>query len=233
MRERCLEYRDYALVCRDPGPNASCVLRASMFLRGMDKFMMDLALNPGLARSIIARVEAFYLEFDRRIFQAAGGLLDIYMIADDFGMQNGLLISPRMLRQFIFPSIERLIAQGKGYGLRIMFHSCGAVRRLIPELIEMGVEILNPIQTSAEGMVPSELKAEFGDVLTFHGGLDIQTVLSPGTPDDVRAEVRRLISDMGSGGGLIVSPTNSITPETPVQNIVAMYQAVHGEMQMA
>jgi len=111
-----------------------------------------------------------------------------------------------------------------------MYHSCGAIRRLIPDLIEMGVEILNPIQTSAEGMVPSELKAEFGDVLTFHGGLDIQTVLSPGTPDDVRAEVRRLIADLGAGGGFILSPTNSITPETPVDNIIAMYEVVHSDM---
>ena len=230
LRETCLELQDYALVSRDIGPNTSCVLRVAMFLRGMDKFMMDLVLNPELAQRIIAKVEAFYLEFDRRIFETAGDLIDIYMIADDFGTQSGLLISSKMLRKFIYPSIERFIAQGKRYGLRIMYHSCGAIRRLIPDLIEMGVEILNPIQTSAEGMVPSELKAEFGEALTFHGGLDIQTVLSPGSPDDVRAEVRRLIADLGAGGGFILSPTNSIMPETPVENIVAMYKAAHSEM---
>jgi len=106
LRETCLELQDYALVSRDTGPNTTCVLRVAMFLRGMDKFMMDLALNPELAQRIIAKVEAFYLEFDRRIFEAAGDLIDIYMIADDFGTQSGLLISPRMLRAFIYFPVQ-------------------------------------------------------------------------------------------------------------------------------
>jgi len=133
-----------ALVIRDPGPNATCVLRLAMFLRGMEKFMMDLALNPDLAQAIIARVERFYLEFDRRIFEAVGDLTDIYFIADDMGVQDGLMISPRMFRK----------------------------------------------------------------------------------PEQVRAEVTRLCRVLGQGGGFILAPTNNVMPETPVENILALYEAV-------
>ncbi|MFQ5596055.1 MAG: uroporphyrinogen decarboxylase family protein, partial [Anaerolineae bacterium] len=224
MRPSCQELSDYALVIRDPGQNATCVLRVAMFLRGMDNFMLDLVLNPDLALAIIERVERFYIEFDRHIFETVGDLTDIYFIADDVGMQDGLMISPKMFRQFVAPSLRRFIGQAKEYGQRVMYHTCGAVRPLIPDFVELGVDILNPIQTSCRGMEPAGLKRDFGDILCFHGGLDIQTVLSTGTPDQVRAEVEQLINVMGPGGGFILAPTNNIMPETPVENIVALYE---------
>jgi uroporphyrinogen decarboxylase len=226
LRPTCEALSEYALVVRDPGPNATCVLRLAMFLRGMEKFMTDLALDPDIARAIIERIEQFYLEFDRRIFEAVGDLTDIYFIADDVGVQDGLMISPRMFRKFIRPSLQRFIDQAKAHGQRVMYHTCGAVRRLIPDFIEMGVDILNPIQVSASGMEPAELKRDFGDALCFHGALDIQTILSQGTPDDVRAEVTRLCRVLGRGGGFILAPTNNVMPETPVENILALYEAV-------
>jgi len=226
LRSTCEALSEYALVIRDPGPYATCVLRVAMFLRGMEKLMMDLAMNPDLAQSIIERVERFYLEFDRRIFEAVGDLTDIYFIADDMGVQDGLMISPRMFRQFIRPSLERFIAQAKAHGQRVMYHTCGAVRRLIPDFIEMGVDILNPIQVSAKGMGPAGLKQDFGDALCFHGAMDIQAVLSQGTPDEVRAEVTRLCQVLGQGGGFILAPTNNVMPETPIENILALCEAV-------
>ena len=105
-----------------------------------------------------------------------------------------------------------------------MYHTCGAVRKLIPDFIEMGVDILNPIQIFAKDMDPTGLKREFGDNLCFHGALDITTVLSIGTPDHVRAEVKRLGTLLGQGGGFILAPTNNIMPETPVENILALYE---------
>jgi len=155
-----------------------------------------------------------------------GDLTDIYFIADDVGVQDGLMISPRMFCKLIAPSLRRFIAQAKKYGQRIMYHTCGAVRRLIPDFIEMGVDILNPIQVSAKGMEPAGLKRDFGDALCFHGALDIQTVLSQGTPAQVRAEVARLCQVLGQGGGFILAPTNNIMPETPVENVLALYEAV-------
>jgi len=225
LRPTCEALSEYALVIRDSGPNATCVLRLAMFLRGMEKFMMDLALNPDLAQAIIKQVERFYLEFDRRILETVGDLTDIYFIADDVGVQDGLMISPRMFRQFVKPSLTRFIAQAKEHGQRVMYHTCGAVRQLIPDFIEMGVDVLNPIQLSAKSMEPGELKRDFGDALCFHGALDIQTVLSQGTPDQVRAEVARLCQVLGQGGGFILAPTNNVMPETPLGNILALYEA--------
>ena len=228
LRPICEALSEYALVIRDPGPNTTCVLRLAMFLRDMEKFMMDLALNPDLARAIIERVERFYLELDRCIFEAVGDLTDIYFIADDIGTQDRLIISPRMFRKFVKPSLQRFIAQAKEHGLRVMYHTCGAVRPLIPDFIEMGVDILNPIQVSAKGMEPAGLKRDFGDALCFHGALDIQTVLSQGTPDEVHAEAARLCRVLGQGGGFILAPTNNVMPETPIENILALYEAVQG-----
>ncbi len=107
-----------------------------------------------------------------------------------------------------------------------MYHTCGAVRRLIPDFIDMGVDILNPIQTSAKGMEPAGLKRDFGDALCFHGAMDIQTVLSQGTPAQVRAEAARLCEVLGRGGGFILAPTNNVMPETPIENIITLYEAV-------
>ena len=225
LRPVCESLNEYALVIRDPGSNATCVLRVAMFLCGMAKLMMDLGVNPALVRAIIARVEHFYLEFNRRILEAVGDLTDIYFIADDVGSQNGLLISPQMFRQFVKPSMLRFSEQAHGYNQKVMYHTCGAVRKLIPDFIEMGVDILNPIQIFAKDMNPVDLKREFGTDLCFHGALDIATVLSGGTPDQVLEETRRLCKVLGPGGGFILAPTNNIMPETPVENILALYEA--------
>jgi uroporphyrinogen decarboxylase len=227
MRPACEALSEYALVIRDSGSNATCVLRVAMFLRGMEQLMMDLAINPEVAHAIIARVESFYLELDRRIFEAVGDLTDIYFIADDVGVQHGLMISPRMFRRFIRPSLTRFFEQAHAYDQKVMYHTCGAVRQLIPDFIEMGVDILNPIQVSADGMDPAELKREFGDELCFHGAMDIQTVLSQGSAGEVRDEVKRLCDVLGPGGGFILAPTNNIMPETPMENILALYETAH------
>jgi len=226
LRPQCAVLDGYALVIRDPGPHATCVLRVAMYLRSMERFMMDLAINPNLAQAIIARVEAFYLELDRRILETVGDLTDIYFIADDVGVQDGLMISPRMFRKFIRPSLSRFVEQAHRYGQKVMYHTCGAVRPLIPDFIEMGVDVLNPIQVSAKGMEPAGLKRDFGADLCFHGALDIQTVLSQGTPGQVRDEVNRLCGVLGPGGGFILAPTNNIMPETPLENIMALYKTV-------
>lgn len=224
MRERCEALHQYAIVIRDAGPYATCVLRVAMFLRTMPKFMMDMASTPDFATALVDRIAAVYLSLNRRILEAVGDLTDIYFIADDVGVQDKLMISPLMFRRFIKPSLTRFIQQAHEYGQKVMYHTCGAVRPLIPDFIEMGVDILDPIQVSARGMDPLELKQSYGDVLCFHGGLDIQTVLSGGTPDQVRAEVERLLQIMGPGGGFILAPTNNVMPETPAENITAMYR---------
>ena len=225
MRAACETFSDdYALVIRDAGHYATCVLRVAMILRGMEQFMLDMITNPEIARAIIAAVEKFYLELNRRILETVGDLTSIYFIADDVGTQDGLLLSPKMFRAFVAPSLQRFAAQAKHYNQVVMYHTCGAVRKLIPDFIDMGVDILNPIQPSAKDMDLAALKRDFGDTLCFHGACDIISVLSTGTPEKVRAEVERVFDILGVGGGFILAPTNNIMPETPVENIIAMYE---------
>ncbi len=225
MRAMCETLSDdYALVVRDSGPYGTCVLREAMILRGMEQFMLDMVTNPEIARAIIMAIEKFYLELNRRILEVVGDLTTIYFIGDDVGTQDSLMIGPRMFRKFIAPSLQRFAAQGKQYKQVVMYHTCGAVRKLIPDFLDMGVDILNPIQPSARNMDIAALKREFGETLCFHGALDILSILSTGTPEKVRAEVKRLFDILGVGGGFILSPTNNIMPETPVENIIAMYE---------
>ena len=224
LQSKCEQFGEYAQVIRDPGPYTACVLRVAMYLRSMDRFMIDLALNPDIAQAILNRIAQFYLELSRRTLESVGDRTDIYCIADDMGTQDGLLISPDMFDRFIQPSLRQFIELAKCYGQHIMYHTCGSVKPLIPRFIDLGVDILNPIQVSAQGMDPAELKKEFGKLLCFHGALDIQTLLTQSSPDKVRDEVCKLCSTLGKGG-YILAPTNNLLPDTPVENILAAYEA--------
>jgi uroporphyrinogen decarboxylase len=225
LTQQCEQFEEYALVVRDPGPYTTCVLRVAMYLRSMDKFMMDLILNPEIAQAILNHVAEFYLEMSRRILETIGEFTNIYCIADDVGMQEGLLLSPNMFDRFIKPYFVQFVDLAKKYDQRVMYHSCGAIKPLIPRFVDLGIDILNPIQLSAQGMDPVELKREFGEILCFHGALDVQTVLFTGTPDKIRDEVARLCRLFGKEGGFILAPTNNIVPETPLENILAVYEA--------
>jgi len=186
--------------------------------------LIDLLRNPQFTHRLYEKITEFYLEFNRRCFEEAGDLIDIFMMGEDLGTQEGLLVSPRVFRQFIKPYLARHVRLAKRYGIRVMLHSCGAIRALIPELVEIGIDILNPIQVRAKGMKPEELKREFGDRLSFHGGIDIQKTLPLGTPEDVRAEVRNRVQTLGKGGGYILCSTHNIQADTPIENILAMYE---------
>lgn len=230
LRRKCEQFSGYAIVIRDPGPYTTCVLRMAMYLRSMDQFMMDLALQPETAQAIIDHVAKFYLELSRRILTAIGDLSDIYCIADDMGMQEGLLISPDMFDSFIRPHLKTFIDLAKNEGQQVMYHSCGAVKPLIPGFIDMGIDILNPIQVSAQNMDPAELKSEYGNSLCFHGALDVQTTLFSCSPEKVKDEVSRLYSVLGNNGGYILAPTNNILPDTPLENILAAYEATRNQL---
>ena len=224
MATLCDKYKNYAVITVDERTNRTTVLHEAIYLCGMEKIMMDLALNPLFVHKLFGKITAFYTEVNRRILQAGSGKIDILLIGDDFGTQNNLIVSSEMLRRFIFPYLKKYIDLCKEYKVRVMFHSCGAIKEIIPDLIELGIEILNPIQVRAEGMVPSELKNEFGDRLCFHGGLDIQQTLPRGKPDDVRNEVRERIEVLGKNGGYILAPTHNFQEEVPLENIIAFYQ---------
>jgi len=192
-------------------------------LRGMDKMMMDLSLNPAIVEAIVARIEEFHLGCMEAIFRKYPGLIDLVRSSDDWGSQAGLLISPQMAERFFLPTVRRYFDLARRHGALAYQHSCGAVFELIPSLIDAGLSVLNPIQTSADGMDPARLKAEFGRDLCFHGGIDTQQTLVTGSPDDVRAEVRSRIDTLGPNG-YILAASHVMQPDIPPANIVALFE---------
>ena len=203
------------------------ILNTAFELRGMERLMLDMALDADLAHAIIGRVTDFYYEDTRRALEAAGGSVDIFCFGDDYGTQRGPLISPSMWDEFVRPYLARVVDLVKSYGVKIYLHSCGSVRQFIPRFIEIGVDILDPIQAQAEQMIAAELKAEFGDEICFHGGLDTQDTIPFGTPAQVRELARRMLAEMAPGGGYIAAPDHHLQADVPTANILALYDALH------
>jgi uroporphyrinogen decarboxylase len=204
------------------------IFEISWFLRGFDEFMLDLAARPDRASRLMDRVQTYLTERTRRILEAGRGLIDMVEYNDDVGGQNGLLISPAMWREFLKPRMAAFVGMCKGYGVKVRYHSCGGVRPIIPDLIEIGVDVLNPVQTLAAGMEPEGLKRDFGDRLTFSGGIDTQDLLPHATSAQVRAETKRLIGLLAEHGGYILGPAHAFQGDVPIQNVMAVYETALG-----
>ena len=201
------------------------IFERSWYLMGMERFLTDLVTDPEIPLAVLERTLEFYIEQSLRILEAGGGLIDQIDTADDLGTQRGMLISPEIWREHIKPRQERYNRTIKErFQVKIWYHSCGSITPIIEELIEIGVDILDPVQTGAAGMEPAWLKKSFGDGLSFHGGVDTQHTLPYGTPDEVRAEARFLIDTLGRGGGYILAPTHAIQADVPPENVLAMCQ---------
>jgi uroporphyrinogen decarboxylase len=195
-------------------------------LRGMERFFFDLVENKAFAEALLERVTEIHIRLWQVFLDAVGEYVDIVETADDLGSQQGLLISPKMYREVIKPRHAALNAAiRQKTRARILYHSCGAILPLIPDLIEAGVEILNPIQPIAGLLEPEALKLRFENRLIFHGGLDVQRLLLSGAPEEVRQHVRRYVSVLGAGN-YIMAPSNSIQPGTPPENIAAAYDEI-------
>lgn len=199
------------------------VFEVAWQLRGMEQFFMDMAMSPDLPRYIMDRLTDLYVENTRRLLAQVGDRLDMVYFYDDVASQQNLLMSRSMWESFIRPCHARIIDAVKPYGAKIMYHSDGAMRALIPDLIELGVDVLNPVQADAKGMEPEGLKADFGDRLCFHGGIDIIKTLPQGTPGEVQHEVRERIRVLGQNGGYILASSHHIQSDTPIENVFAMY----------
>ena len=207
-------------------------LREPMFglpswLRGTANFYMDLAADDGLADALLDRLLEHYLRWTEWLLSRIGGQIDIVKLADDLGSQESLLISPAMYRRHIKPRQAILYRHIKERcGCKLLLHACGAIRPIIPDLIEIGVDALNPVQISARGMDPAELKREFGGKITFWGGgVDTQHILSTGSPEEVRREVKQNLATFKPGGGYVFAQVHNIMPEVPIANLLAMYEA--------
>jgi uroporphyrinogen decarboxylase len=209
---------DYAILYE-----AGSVFETGWGLRGLDTFLMDMILAPDVAHFILERWADFWIDLGRKVLEAAGGRVDIAWTWDDIGTQNGPMISPEMWEAQIKPHHVRINAALKEYDVTLMYHTCGSIMPFIDGLIDMGVEILNPLQPRAKGMDLPYIKATYGDRLSFHGGMDIQRTLPHGTPGDVADEVRDRIEVLGAGGGYILAPAHMMQGDTAAENIVTMY----------
>jgi uroporphyrinogen decarboxylase len=195
-------------------------------LHGFERLLMNMALKPELVRTIVRCLTDFYLELNEHLFSALKGKIDLFFFGNDFGTQNGLLISEAMWVDFFKEEYRKIVALAHAHGLKVMVHSCGSILELIPHLIELGVDILDPVQTTAAGMDAGRLKRDFGERIVFHGAVDTQGILPRATPEEVTAHVSELAGTLGAGGGYIMAPCNNIQADTPVENAVAMYEAV-------
>ena len=198
------------------------VFQHPTFLRGIDRLLMDMAVQPEMAHWLMDRFTDFYLDFFDRMLTAADGRIDILRAADDLGTQRGLFFSPEMFRTFIKPRLKKLIDMTHSHGVKFLFHSCGAIRPLIEDLIEIGVDILDPLQAAADGMEPERLKEAYGDRICLHGGICTQYLLPKGTPEEVRREVRQRLEILADGGGYILAPCHVLQTDVPTENILAM-----------
>jgi len=197
------------------------------YMRGMERFLMDLVECPDIAEAISRNVAEFYKKRALRTIDESDGRIDIIGSGGDIGTQRGMMLAPDLWRNHIKPYSEELIRTFKDMGLTTFYHSCGSIVPVIEDFIDMGLDILDPVQPKANGMEPVELKKQFGDRLTFHGGIDEQELLPRGTPAQVRQEVERLIRIVGADGGYIACPAHAIQPDTPVENIIALYEAAN------
>lgn len=195
-------------------------------LRGLEQSLIDTVACPDLTRYLVGRVSDFFHEYHSRCFEAAADLIDTTQVTDDFGSQHGLLIGPDVFRAYYKAPMQRAMDLAKRHGIKVFHHDDGDLRGLLPDLVEMGIDVLNPIQYKCGDWDLAALKAEYGDRICFHSGVDNQDVLPFGSPEDVKAEVKKLVDTLGRDGtGYIVCSSHNIQPNTPVENVLALYEA--------
>ena len=205
-------------------------LWASLFTRardilGEETFFVSLYDDPEYVHELVARITDYFLETNKQYLDHCGKYIDIYYFGSDFGTQRDLFISPEHFRVFFKPHMKRITQQAKGYGLPVMFHTCGNVTDIIDDLIECGIDVLDPVQVSADNMSPENL-TRFKGRIAFNGGISTQTTLPFGTPEDVRTEVTNLIKTLGPDK-LIVAPDQEMIGDVPTENIAALYETVN------
>jgi uroporphyrinogen decarboxylase len=200
-----------------------CVFEMYWRLRGMEDAMLDIGGSPALAEQMLGRCADFSIALGEAACERYS--LDWFWTGDDVGGQRGMMIGPRAWRALVKPHLARVFEVGRKRGLPVAYHCCGALRPIIGDLVEIGLDVLNPVQCNCPGMDALELKREFGSQIAFMGGVDTQYLLPNGTPSEVRHATAALLDGMtADGGGYILAASHTISPETPDENIFAMYE---------
>jgi uroporphyrinogen decarboxylase len=228
LRDRALRLRNetpYAVISGISG----VVYEICWYMRGLENLFIDMMTQPQVLEAVIDRTLGFWLDWFRLFLDEVADVVDVIMIGDDLAGQNGPLFAPRIYRQIIKPRQKRLVRYIRSRTkAKIWYHSCGAVLEYLPDLLDNGIDILNPVQISAKGMDPARLKAEFGDRLVFWGGgIDAQHVLPRASPQEVREHVRRNIEAFKPGGGYVFNNVHNIQGDVPPENVLAMFDAAY------
>ncbi len=226
----CIDRSSLAAQCRRHETRAllygfADVWQRPALVRGWQGMFLDMIERPEWVHFLCQKFTDFYLEDYTRAAEITAGRIDLYLLISDLGGQRGPLISPEMFGGFVAPYLKAMIDRIHQLGGRVLFHSCGAVAAFIPELIALGVDVLDPIQPAGPAMQPERLAAEFGGRICFHGGIDMQRLLPWGSPAAVAAEVRRYCEVLGARGGYILGPAHLFQPDVPPENVFALFDA--------
>jgi uroporphyrinogen decarboxylase len=227
IKEQCSKIRneDRIAVFMGDRLNRVAQLKPAMYMRGDVNMFMDLVSNPDLAMEIINRIKSFYMEYLQRILEAADGAIDIVLTGDDFGSQNGMLISPEMWKEYLQPGFKEYLALAKSYGVKTMHHTCGSVADIIPEIIGSGLDILQSIQPEAANMTLKELREKYHGQICFQGGISIQKTITFGSPEDIKQEVKGISEVIKPDGGYIFCTSHNIQADAPLDNVTALMEA--------
>jgi uroporphyrinogen decarboxylase len=214
------ENSTYALL----GPGIACTLfEQCWYLRGLERFLMDLVVDKEFAHALLRKVLDIRKVMYGNYLEQAGEYLNMIYVADDVAMQTGPMMSLEMFREMIKPYYREYFQYLKERTeAKLFYHCCGGVEPFLDDLIEVGVDIINPVQPTAAGMEPGHLKQKYGDRIVFWGGIDTQHILPHGTPEEVQEETRKMLDLMGVGGGYVLAAVHNIQPDTPPENIMAM-----------
>lgn len=221
----CRRYPEHAIAVGNFG--VQDFINGIAFGRGVEQTLIDIALEDPVYLFILEKRYRFYMETIERSLQAGNGRIDLVLCGDDFGTQRGLLISPETFDRLFSAKKKEFFDMVHSYGAKITHHCCGSSAELVPRFIQIGMDALQTIQPRAEGMNPYEFKQRFGGNLTLHGGVDVQGWLQAASEPEIEKEIFRLCEQVGRGGGFIISPCHNIQPDVPLENVLAVYRAIH------
>jgi uroporphyrinogen decarboxylase len=202
------------------------IMGDSYRMHGFENFLLNLAMNPEVIHTLIDRMTEMYLELNDAYFATLKGNVDVWFFGNDFGSQESMLMAPEMWHELFFDNIKQLCNLAHSYKLQVMMHSCGAIEPLIPWLIEAGVDILDPVQVTARGMIPQILADKYGGQITFHGGIDTQNILPFGTTEEVQQHVYEVVLALAPTDRYFFAPSQVLGSDIPINNILTMYETI-------
>jgi uroporphyrinogen decarboxylase len=224
MPTLCAEYPEKALMIGSF--SVQDFINGIAFGRGVEQVLIDIALEDHVFLYILDKRHRFYMEHIERILEAANRRIDLVLCADDFGCQRGLLISPTSFNKIFAQKKKEFFDMVHNYGAKVTHHCCGSSKELIPRFIELGMDALQTIQPQAEGMNPYELKKSFPGQIVLHGAVDVQGWLQSASVTEIEEEINCLIDVVGKDGGFILAPCHHIQPDTPIENVLALYRTI-------